>query len=313
MLGNTADSLFWIFRYLERAENNTRLLETAILLSLTSSNNLKTEWISILKTLGLDNGYIQNIGNIDIINFAKFIIKDSKNPNNILLLISKARFNAKKSRVALTNEVWESLNTLWLNLEKNLKKSISNKNLHEILYEIRKQITIVFGFTNETMLRNEILNFCHLGTYIERLDNTARILDVNHYLLLPNTSLGKNISNENQWEILLRSIAAYKAFMWQNQNVMNIQNISNFLMFDEKMPRSLKFSIEKILKNLKHISKTKFNKSLSYTQALKMKEFIHTKKLTKNYGFGLHNFLANIIILNTKLGFLIEDEFKFHN
>ena len=105
MLGNTADSLFWIFRYLERAENNTRLLETAILLSLTSSNNLKTEWISILKTLGLDNSFIQNIGNINIIDFARFIIKDSKNSNNISLLISKARFNAKKSRVALTNEV----------------------------------------------------------------------------------------------------------------------------------------------------------------------------------------------------------------
>ena len=244
MLGNTADSIFWMFRYLERAENVSRLIETGFQLFLTSKNNIKKEWQSILKTTGSENYYYDQNQSLDSISVIKFMLKDPSNPNNILTLLDKARNNAKRSRVSLTTEVWEATNSCWIETSQRLKNNIYDKDIQNILFELREKIALIIGYLNNTMLRNEILYFCYLGTFIERFDNTARILDVRHFLFMPNTMVKNDVINETQWEAILRSLSAYRAYMWQNQNELNAINISNFLILDDKMPRSLKFSLD---------------------------------------------------------------------
>ena len=312
MLGNTADSIFWMFRYLERAENASRLIETGFQLFLTSKENIKSEWKSILKTSGSENYYYQNNEQIDSITVIKFILKEPSNPNNILTLLEKARNNAKKSRVSLTKEVWEATNSCWLDMNQILKKNIYDKDVQNILFQLREKIALIIGYLNNTMLRNEILYFSYLGTYIERFDNTARILDVRHFLFLPNTMIRNDIIGETQWEAILRSLSAYRAYMWQNQNELSAINISNFLLFDEKMPRSLKFSLDQILNNIKLLKKNKVKDSLSFNLCLSIQSKLVSRKKNYNYDFGLHNYLDRLIKSNIKLGNLIEEEFNFH-
>ena len=312
MLGNTADSIFWMFRYLERAEHASRLIETGFQLFLTSKENIKSEWKSILKTSGSENYYYQNNEQIDSITVIKFILKEPSNPNNILTLLEKARNNAKKSRVSLTKEVWEATNSCWLDMNQMLKKNIYDKDVQNILFQLREKIALIIGYLNNTMLRNEILYFCYLGTYIERFDNTARILDVRHFLFLPNTMIRNDIIGETQWEAILRSLSAYRAYMWQNQNELSAINISNFLLFDEKMPRSLKFSLDQILNNIKLLKKNKIKDSISFNLCLSIQSKLVSRKKNYNYDFGLHNYLDRLIKSNIKLGNLIEEEFNFH-
>jgi uncharacterized alpha-E superfamily protein len=301
-----------MFRYLERAEHASRLIETGFQLFLTSKENIKSEWKSILKTSGSENYYYQNNEQIDSITVIKFILKEPSNPNNILTLLEKARNNAKKSRVSLTKEVWEATNSCWLDMNQMLKKNIYDKDVQNILFQLREKIALIIGYLNNTMLRNEILYFCYLGTYIERFDNTARILDVRHFLFLPNTMIRNDIIGETQWEAILRSLSAYRAYMWQNQNELSAINISNFLLFDEKMPRSLKFSLDQILNYIKLLKKNKVKDSVSFNLGLSIQSKLVSRKKNYNYDFGLHNYLDRLIKSNIKLGNLIEEEFNFH-
>ena len=193
-----------------------------------------------------------------------------------------------------------------------LKKNIYDKDVQKILFQLREKIALIIGYLNNTMLRNEILYFCYLGTYIERFDNTARILDVRHFLFLPNTMIRNDIIGETQWEAILRSLSAYRAYMWQNQNELSAINISNFLLFDEKMPRSLKFSLDQILNYIKLLKKNKVKDSVSFNLGLSIQSKLVSRKKNYNYDFGLHNYLDRLIKSNIKLGNLIEEEFNFH-
>ena len=302
MLGSTADSLFWMFRYLERTENIVYLIETGFQLNLISSNNFN-EWNSILKTTGAEN-IIDNkrSSNLKIINY---LLRDKKNPNNILSLIGKVRANARKSRVSITREVWESINSFWHFLTENLNKNILEKDLVNIIKKIKQRIALVFGCINKTMLRNEILNFCFLGSFIERFDNTVRILSSKYYRY--NIEANSKINSDFQLELILRSISAYRSFMWKSQNMIDEKSISNFLIFDKSMPRSLIFSLDEIIYNLKSIS-SKSSRSLRNAKIIKKELFLI--KILNDESF--HENLNKLINLNIQLGKSIEDEFNFH-
>ena len=146
MLGSTADSLFWMFRYIERAENILCLIESGFQLHLISSKNLKNEWDAILKTSSIRQFFAKNNTQLDSLKIINFMFKDEKNSNNIYLLISKARENARRSRVAITLEVWESINTCWLYLKEQTKKNVTENKVQTIIKNIREKIALIYGF-----------------------------------------------------------------------------------------------------------------------------------------------------------------------
>ena len=308
MLGSTADSLFWMFRYIERAENTLCLIESGFQLHLISSKNLKNEWDAILKTNSIRQFFAKNNTQLDSLKIINFMFKDEKNFNNIYLLISKARENARRSRVAITLEVWESINTCWLYLKEQVKKNVTENKVQTIIKNIREKIALIYGFLQKTMLKDEILSFCSLGTYIEKFNNTARILNTRQYLLVEEKLYGLENYNNFQLEMILRSISSYRSFMWKNQNTINSKKVSNFLISDKDMPRSLMFSIQETIRCIKVILNSNIYKSKCYKTAQNIQKKIKSRRMFSNY----YSFLNDLIELNMKLANEIEDEFNFH-
>ncbi len=308
MLGSTADSLFWMFRYIERTENILCLIESGFQLHLISSKNLKNEWDAILKTSSIRQFFAKNNTQLDSLKIINFMFKDEKNSNNIYLLISKARENARRSRVAITLEVWESINTCWLYLKEQTKKNVTENKVQTIIKNIREKIALIYGFLQKTMLKDEILSFCSLGTYIEKFNNTARILNTRQYLLVEEKLYGLENYNNFQLEMILRSISSYRSFMWKNQNTINSKKVSNFLISDKDMPRSLMFSIQETINCIKIILSRNIYKSKCYKTAQNIHKKIKSRKMFSNN----YSFLNDLIELNMKLANEIEDEFNFH-
>ena len=308
MLGSTADSLFWMFRYIERAENILCLIESGFQLHLISSKNLKNEWDAILKTNSIRQFFAKNNTQLDSLKIINFMFKDEKNSNNIYLLISKARENARRSRVAITLEVWESINTCWLYLKEQTKKNVTENKVQTVIKNIREKIALIYGFLQKTMLKDEILSFCSLGTHIEKFNNTARILNTRQYLLVEEKLYGLENYNNFQLEMILRSISSYRSFMWKNQNTINSKKVSNFLISDKDMPRSLMFSIQETISCIKIILSRNIYKSKCYKTAQNIHKKIKSRKMFSNN----YSFLNDLIELNMKLANEIEDEFNFH-
>jgi len=308
VLGSTADSLFWMFRYIERAENTLCLIESGFQLHLISSKNLKNEWDAILKTSSIRQFFVKNNTQLDSLKIINFMFKDEKNSNNIYQLISKARENARRSRVAITLEVWESVNTCWLYLNEQTKKNVTENKVQTLIKNIREKIALIYGFLQKTMLKDEIMSFCSLGTYIEKFDNTARILNTRQYLLVEEKLYGLENYNNFQLEMILRSISSYRSFMWKNQNTINSKKVSNFLISDEDMPRSLIFSIQETLRCIKVIQNRNIYKSKCYKTAQQIQKKIKSRKMFSNN----YSFLNDLIELNMKLANQIEEEFNFH-
>jgi len=308
MLGSTADSLFWMFRYIERVENTLCMIESGFQLYLLSSSNLYNEWDAILRTNSIRHHFLKKNNSLDSLNIINFMFKDPKNLNNILTLIGKARENARRSRVSITLEVWEAINTCWLYLNEELNKKINENKIQTIIKNTREKIALIFGFLERSMLKNEILNFCYLGTFIERFDNTARILNTRYYLLLDEKKFRFEGYDNFQLEMILRSISSYRSFMWKNQNEIKANKVSYFLISDKDMPKSLMFCVNETIKNLKSIHKKDFTKNNSYLNALS----IQKKIKQKNTNFNNYSFLNSLFKLNMTLAANIEEEFNFH-
>ena len=307
MLGSTADSLFWMFRYIERVENTLCMIESGFQLYLLSSSNLYNEWDAILRTNSIRHHFLKKNNSLDSLNIINFMFKDPKNLNNILTLIGKARENARRSRVSITSEVWEAINTCWLYLNEELNKKINESKIQTIIKDTREKIALIFGFLERSMLKNEILNFCYLGAFIERFDNTARILNTRYYLLLDEKKFRFEGYDNFQLEMILRSISSYRSFMWKNQNEIKANKVSYFLISDKDMPKSLMFCVNETIKNLRSIHKKNFLKNNSYLNALS----IQKKIKQKNKNFNNYSFLNSLFKLNMTLAANIEDEFNF--
>ena len=307
MLGSTADSLFWMFRYIERVENTLCMIESGFQLYLLSSSNLNNEWDAILRTNSIRHHFLKKNNSLDSLNIINFMLKDPKNFNNILILIEKARENARRSRVSITSEVWEAINTCWLYLNEELNKKINENKIQTIIKNTREKIALIFGFLERSMLKNEILNFCYLGTFIERFDNTVRILNTRYYLLLDEKKIRFEGYDNFQLEMILRSISSYRSFMWKNQNEIKANKVSYFLISDKDMPKSLLFCVNETIKNLRSIHKKNFLKNNSYLNALS----IQKKIKQKNKNFNNYSFLNSLFKLNMTLATNIEEEFNF--
>ena len=272
MLGKTASGLFWMFRYLERAESTAHLLDAGFRIALTRAGSSRSEWESVLTTTGQLQGFRQRHGEATSTTVMEYLLSDRSNPASIISMVKAARDNARAVRIALTREVWEATNESWMTLDKLLSGRIPEADLPDTLTTIRQQNALVRGATNGTMLRNDGYNFLRLGTFVERADNTARILDVKYYLLLPSISQVGSTLDIKQWETILRSVSALRSYTWLHGATVNPRDIAQFLILHEQMPRSLAFCYNKICDNLGYLEKDYDNR----TQACEMAEAIRT-------------------------------------
>lgn len=313
MLGRTANSIFWMFRYLERAENTARLLEAGFRMTLTrGSDAANEEWKSVLITLGLDAAYVSRKGGYTGTEVCDFILRAKDNPQSVLAMVESARSNARHSRTSITSEVWEAVNEAWMALKAVLARPVREASLSEVLYSIRREATIVRGATYGSMLRNDIYHFARAGTFVERADNTARILDVKYHLLLPSLAYVGSSLDTGQWESILRALSARRA----HRSVINAgrpdaSGIAELLILDPRFPRSLAFCYQALSGNLASLAQLHGHDSRCNTLMSEAQAALAATRIEDIFDRGLHEFLVDFIADNRAIANAIAEDYRF--
>lgn len=216
MLARTADDLFWLSRYMERAENMGRLVEVGYRIALMPRNvaEYKEEWRSTLVSAGCETGFHAKHDEYTTEAVIDYLLLDPDNPSSVYSCLATARNKARAVRTALTREMWESLNATWLELSSAKPRSLSPNVLPGFIDWVKQRSQLFRGALLGTILRDDTYYFSQLGAFIERADNTARIVDVKYYILLPeHESVGGGLDNY-QWTTILRSVSAHRAYRW---------------------------------------------------------------------------------------------------
>ncbi|QXT40632.1 alpha-E domain-containing protein [Gymnodinialimonas ceratoperidinii] len=311
MLGKTAGGLFWMFRGLERAENTARLIEAGFRIALTRSMDPASDWRSIIVTAAQKPGFDAKHSEYTSQNVSDYLLRDPTNPSSVLSVIKAARDNARLVRTALTTEVWVAVNETWMALTEMLREPISEAELPATLEAIRHQSALVRGAMHGTMLRNDCYNFCRLGTFIERADSTARIIDVKYHALLPSPSLVGSKLDNVQWEMILRSVSAHQSYRHAVEEDFNAVGIAQFLLLDGRFPRSLAFCARGITANLAALCESEGEHSDSLSAAWAFQSRLQDRDIGSIFEDGLHEFISQTIIDVADIGARIEQQYRF--
>lgn len=312
MLGRTANGLYWMFRYIERAENTARLVDAGLRMSLTRMQGQEDEWGSVLQSAGVHDAFMQTHDKVTSADAVNYLFRDTNNSSSVLSAIENARNNGRMVRTALTREAWEATNECYLETKAMLSRRIPAAELPGVIDTIKRRTSLIRGAFHGTMLRNEIYNFARVGTFIERADNTARILDVKYYVLLPAASyVGSSLDNV-QWESILRSVSAYRSYGWVYDAEYNPVNIADFLILNGRMPRSLAYCYEKIVSNLGYLEKEYGDRHAAHDTAAAIRLMLDKHEIRQIVESGLHEFLEDFISQNNRLGQEIADAYQFY-
>lgn len=311
MLGKTAGGLYWMFRYLERSENTARLVAAGQRIALTRSR-ADDDWTSLLETTATCDAYLAAHREVTREAAIDWMLREPKNPSSVLSVIEAARANARLVRTALTREVWESVNESWMAVRAALASPVSERDLPAALTLIRHRTAHVRGAFAGTMLRNDIYNFARLGTFLERADATARLLDVKYYVLLPSAqAVGSSLDNV-QWETILRAVSAEGAYRMTHGQDVRPRRIAQFLILDGRQPRSLAFSVAKLCDNFRYLSDSYGARvpSQERTEALEAATF--HRGIDDIFDAGLHEFIQDFLARLAAIGAQVEVDYRFY-
>ncbi|WFL76457.1 alpha-E domain-containing protein [Altererythrobacter arenosus] len=313
MLGKTANGLFWMFRYLERAQNTARLIDAGLRMALTRDiDTAEDEWRSVIATSGQKSGYEAHHGTYTGIQVWNFILRDKDNPANVREMFKTVRTNARLVRTAISDEVWEAINTSWMSLDKMLSRSVSQGHVGEVIRTIRRAGTLAHGAMTGSMLRDEGYHFARAGTFLERADSTARILDMKYYLLLPSLSYVGTSLDSGQWDQILRSVAGDRVYTWLNSGDLDARGIVEFLVLDQRFPRSLAFCHGELRDQLAALAR--IHGKEGNCNAIIREADMQISELTVDEIFenGLHEFLNQFTRRNAAIGQAIADDYRFY-
>lgn len=313
MLGRTANDLFWLSRYVERAENMARLIEAGYRIALLPrvGGGNDEEWASTLRSAGCADRYFAQHAAPDTRKVVDFLLFDCTNPSSVHACFATARRNARAQRTALTREMWESLNGSWLEFQAIRPETLRPDALPRILDWIKERSASYRGALLDTILRNDTFFFSQLGTFLERADNTARILDVKYYVLLPSMSLiGSGVDNV-QWEAILRSVSAHRSYHWVYKDSYRSWRIADYLILNGAMPRSLRSCYREIDTALDELSGHYGEKKPCLATAKSTRSLLEDGTIETIFQSGLHEFLLDFISRNNRVAHEISDAYHF--
>ncbi len=316
MLARTADHLFWLARYMERAEFLARTVEAAQRLAALpiAYNEHGTEWESALETAGVADVYHDRYETAEPDRVVDFVTFSADNPSSIRNCIEAARTNARAVRTALTAEMWDAINGAWLELKRfeDLHADATTAWREEIprFLEFVKQTSLLFdGSMTRTMLRDPSYWFSRLGVFIERADNTARILDVKYHVLLPETEAVGGSLDYFQWAAILRAVSALTAYHWVYRESIKPWLIADLLILRLEMPRSLISCYENIVRCLDSLAKAYGRQGVSQRLARRTMAQLENSSIGGLFQSGLHEFITTFIDDNNRLGFAVSEQY----
>jgi len=244
----------------------------------------------------------------DVVNFLVF---DASNPSSIRTCLSTARRNARAQRTALTREMWECLNSSWIQFEAIDAETITSGTLLKLLDWVKERSAAYRGALLNTILRNDTFYFSQLGTFLERADNTARILDVKYFVLLPRPEMVGSSVDNTQWGAILRSVSAHRSYRWVYKDTYRASGIADFLILNGQMPRSLRSCYGEISSALDGLSSHYSKTSASSGLARETRDMLDTTTIEGIFRSGLHEFLSDFISTNNRLDAGISADYHF--
>ena len=311
MLSRTADNLYWVSRYVERAEFIARVLDATQRLSTLPAayGGVGNEWRTALLTVGASEAYDESFTEVNERNVTTFLAFSSDNRSSIRSCIEIARQNARAVRTAITAEMWEAINGAYLELRKYDSVSMSREQTGRFL-EWVKSVSLAFdGSAYRSMLRSDSYWFSRLGVYIERADNTARILDVKYHLLLPESERVGSSLDYFQWSTILREVSALTAYHWVYRESLKPWLVADLLILNRQMPRSLASSYENIVRFLDDLGQRYGRQGVSQRLSRSILTRLENTTINEVFKTGLHEFIDDFIVDNNKLGSAITDQY----
>src|SRR5665213_2800835 len=311
MLSRTADNLYWLARYVERAEYLARILDTTLRLSTLplAYVGASNEWESAVATAGCASAFFAAHNEANEETVTDFLAFSSSNPSSIRNCFEGARNNARAVRTALTIEMWDTINGAWLELRKWGNGPPSREEFARFLRWVQESSLRFDGSAYRTMLRNDAYWFSRLGVYLERADNTARILDVKYHLLLPDNERVGGPLDYFQWAAILRSVSALTAYHWVYRDSLRPWLVADLLILKEEMPRSLASCYEAIVRNLDQVAGAYGRQGAAQRQARGIRSRLQNSKMDGIFQRGLHEFIGEFIAENNDLGAAIARQF----
>jgi len=313
MLSRTADHLYWMSRYTERAENTARMLDvnynTALLPQ--SQESAILGWQGLLSISELLPAYKEKYGQIVAKDVMEFMLSDESNPSSIISCLRSARENARAVRGSLTTEVWETQNQTWLEIQKMIKKAEFKRDPGKLFEWVKFRSHLFRGVTVGTMLMDEALHFMRLGTFLERADNTARLVDVKFHALhnefFGESSLADQEYDFYHWSSILRSVSAFEIYRKVYRDIIRPERVAELLILRADMPRSLHASLSEVVSNLAMVA----NEHSAGTQrkAGKLLAELQYGSINEILANGLHAFLTQFLDRVNELGFNISKDF----
>ena len=310
MLSRTAWSLYWLGRYIERADFIARLVEATVRLDALSARPAgEIAWQSALTVTDSDTAFAVTGERVSQQFVARFLTLDAANRGSILHCLDRARDNARAVRTALTREAWTSINRAWLIFNNRASPGGAMATLN--LVEMVKAETRGFEGALHRMMRNQASWFIRLGQVIERADNTARLMDVKYHLLLPEGEAVGGVIDRDQWTTILQTVSAVTAYRWLYSEGLRPGDVIDLLLARTELPRSLAATTEEVVEILSALGKrTGLQGEADRMARMRQARMIKTRS-TEVIKSGLHQFLQAFIAENELIDAAIARQFRF--
>jgi uncharacterized alpha-E superfamily protein len=315
MLSRTADNLYWLARYVERADYLARLIEASRRLATLPKayGGTESEWESVLVSSGAASAFHASgrpMNEAAVVNFLAF---SGENPSSIRNCIELARANARAVRTALTVEMWETINDGFLEAKafQRRDQERDGASLGPFLEHVKKLSLAYDGGAYRTMLRNDAYWFSRLGLLIERADNTARLLDVKYHVLLPQKEVVGGSLDYFQWAAILRAVSAHTAYHWVYRQSFKPWLVADLLILRREMPRSLICCYEGLVENLDRLAKSHGRQGAAQRHCRAIYGKLEALSMENVFQGGLHEFVQGFITSNNQLGMLIGEQYLF--
>jgi uncharacterized alpha-E superfamily protein len=318
MLSRVANSLYWMSRYIERAENIARLLDVNLQLLLDfgslDDQQIKEHWLPILRSAGDEETFFKLYPLADSQNVTEFMTFREENPNSVVACLLSARENARQVRDQISREMFEVLNECYLFLKSKNAREVWESGAHEFYEQIKRYSHLFQGLTASTFSRSEGYEFIQFGRYLERGDKTARILDVKYHILLPSVADVGGAVDAAQWQAVLRSVSALEAYRRFHVSDILPSKVAEFLIFSRTFPRSIRFCMEQVdecLRLLAGTAKGEYRSPLerAFGRALSDMQFQTIEEVLNS---GLHEYLQNIQTVLDGIDDFIYQTYMYH-
>jgi uncharacterized alpha-E superfamily protein len=318
MLSRTADHLFWMARYMERAENTARMLDVNYQTSLLpqSADAAENGWRGLLSISELTTDYTQRHGEVTPKRVMDYMVSDERNPSSIYSCLMAARENARAVRGALTTEVWETQNQTWLEFQRMLGAKAFEKDPGAAFEWVKFRSHLSRGVTVGTMLQDEAFHFLRIGSFLERADNTARMLDVKFHAV-ESEFFGTGSANGNggkdqeydfyHWSAILRSVSGFEVYRKAYRNVIRPERVAELLILRADMPRSLAACMDEVVSNLQRVANEQSNDTLR--RAGRLQADLRFGRIDEILATGLHALLTQFLERVGTLGIGISRDF----